>query len=233
MVCTKNGIGANDSPLFSPIQSYYVNGRQLLGDEEFDALKEDLQWNGSQVVVLKRNEASYLAAMEAYMKGKPIMSDTEFDSLKMELKESGSRFAVDTEPKCYIDSGICKVTLQEDKFRSNLLYLPAGAILFIAWLGLGYEIIEPIVHLNPIVLAALGSPLYYIAAKTLTEDFIFENKFIAYGPCPSCETENRFYFGNILGVEGFTDIAEIKCSKCREVITVQRNTLRASSLPKA
>jgi hypothetical protein len=233
MECTKNGIGANDSPLFSPIQSYYVNGRQLLGDEEFDALKEDLQWNGSQVVVLKRNEASYLAAMEAYMKGKPIMSDTEFDSLKMELKESGSRFAVDTEPKCYIDSGICKVTLQEDKFRSNLLYLPAGAILFIAWLGLGYEIIEPIVHLNPIVLAALGSPLYYIAAKTLTEDFIFENKFIAYGPCPSCETENRFYFGNILGVEGFTDIAEIKCSKCREVITVQRNTLRASSLPKA
>jgi hypothetical protein len=192
-----------------------------------------LQWNGSELVVLNRSEATYLAAMEAYMKGTPILSDKEFDSLKMELKESGSKFAVDTEPKCYIDSGICKVTLQEDKFRSNLLYLPAGAVLFIAWLGLGFEFIEPIVRLNPIILAALGSPLVYNGAKKLTEEFIFEDKFIAYGPCPTCETENRFYFGNILGVEGFSDIAEIKCSKCREVITVQRNTLRASTLPKA
>lgn len=215
------------------LQSYYVNGRQLLGDEEFDALKEDLQWNGSELVSLKRNEAQYLAAMQAYMKGSPILSDSEFDALKLELKETGSRFAVDIEPKCYIDSGVCKVTLQEDKFRSNLLYLPAGAVLSILWLGLGFEFIEPIVRLNPIILAALGSPWIYNGAKTITEQYIFENKFIAYGPCPACEYENRVYFGNILGVEGFTDIAESKCPSCKERITVQRNSLRASTLPKA
>ena len=102
-------------------------------------MKEDLQWNGSSVVVVGRQEAKYLAAMQAYLKGSPIMTDDEFDDLKKELKETGSSFAVDTEPKCYIDTGVCKVTLKEDKFRSNLLYLPAGAVLTIAWLGLGFE----------------------------------------------------------------------------------------------
>lgn len=210
-----------------------MNGRQLLSDEDFDLLKEDLQWNGSPVVVLNRNEAKYLAAMEAYLKGKPMMSDTEFDSLKRELKESGSKFAVDTEPKCYIDTGVCKVTLQEDKFRSNLLYLPAGVILSIGWLGVGFELIEPIVRLNPILLFLLGSPLVFSGAKAITEGFIFENKLIAYGPCPACEVENRVYFGNILGVEGFNDVAEVKCSNCKEIFSVQKNTLRASTLSKA
>lgn len=204
----------------------------MLGDEEFDMLKEDLQWNGSELVVLNRNEAKYLSAMEAYLKGSPIISDKEFDALKLELKESGSKFAVDTEPKCYIDTGVCKVTLQEDKFRSNLLYLPAGAVLGIAWLGLGFEFIEPLIRLNPLILAAIGAPFVYNGAKIITEEFIFENKFIAYGPCPACEFENRVYFGNILGVEGFTDQADVKCPNCKEIISVQRNTLRASTLPK-
>ena len=137
------------------LQSYYASGRQLLSDEDFDLLKEDLQWNGSPVVVVSRQESKYLAAMEAYLKGSPIMDDVEFDNLKKELMETGSKFAVETEPKCYIDTGVCKVTLQEDKFRSNLLYLPAGAILAIVWLGLGFELIEPLIPLNPIILFAL------------------------------------------------------------------------------
>jgi hypothetical protein len=202
-------------------------------DEEFDKLKEDLQWNGSPLVVVNRKEATYLAAVGAYLKGSPILSDSEFDSLKLELKEAGSKFAVETEPKCYIDTGICKVTLQEDKFRSNLLYAPAGILLAIGWLGVGFEIIEPVIRINPLLLFALGSPLIYSGAKTITEQFIFENKFVAYGPCPNCEFENRVYFGNILGVEGFTKEAEVKCPNCKTLFTVQRSTLRASTLPKA
>lgn len=204
----------------------------MLSDEDFDLLKEDLQWNGSSVVVVDRQEAKYLAAMQAYLKGSPILSDSEFDTLKKELKESGSKFAVDTEPKCYIDTGVCKVTMQEDKFRSNLLYLPAGAILSVVWLGLGFEFIEPIIRLNPLILILLGSPLIYNGAKIITEDFVFTNKFVAYGPCPSCEYENRVYFGDILGVEGFSDEAVVKCPNCKTAFTVQRKTLRASTLPK-
>jgi len=204
-----------------------------LSDEEFDLLKADLQWNGSAVGVLNRKEAKYLAAMQGYLKGEPILSDEEFDALKRELKEDGSQFAVSTEPKCYIDTGICTVTLQEDSFRNNLLYLPVGALLTLAWIGFGFEVIEKFIRINPLILLGLGSPLIFQYTKSLTDGLIFPNNKIVYGPCPACEAENRVYFGDILGVEGFGDVAEVKCNNCKEVFRVQRNTLRASTLPKA
>lgn len=217
---------------FNVAKAYYFDNRQMLNDEEFDLLKEDLQWNGSPVVQMNRKEAKYLAAVQAYMKGTPDMSDEEFDSLKNELMEAGSVFAVSTEPKCYIDTGICKVTMQEDNFRTNLLYLPAGSILALVWLGLGFEVIEPIIRLNPLFLALLGAPLVISGSKYITENFVFENNFVVYGPCPSCQAANRVYFGNILGVEGFSDVASVKCPNCKTPFTVQRSTLRASTLPK-
>lgn len=202
----------------------------MLNDEEFDLLKEDLAWNGSDVAVLNRQEARFLAATQAYLKGEPIMSDQEFDALKSELKAEGSMFAVDTEPKCYVDTGICKVTMQEDNFRTNLLYLPAGAVLTIVWLALGFEIIEPLIRLNPLVLLLLGAYPIYQGTITVTEDFIFPNNKIAYGPCPSCEVNQRVYFGDILGVEGYNDVATVKCTNCKVQFQVQKNTLRASTV---
>jgi len=214
------------------LQSYYVNGRQLLNDSEFDLLKEDLAWSGSSVANLNRKEATYLNAMQAFSRGDPIISNEEFDILKKELKEDKSRVAVSTEPKCYIDTGICTVTFQEDKFRTNLLYLPAGLTLFILWLGLGFEILEPIIRVNPLVLILIGFPLYYVGAQKITDEFIFSNNKVAFGPCPSCEVESRIYFGNIFGVEGFDDLGDLKCKKCKEKFQVQRDSLRASTLPK-
>ena len=107
-----------------------------MGDEEFDLLKEDLQWNGSPLVQMNRNEAKYLAAVQSYLNGSPIMDDKEFDVLKATLKTEESKFAVSTEPKCYIDTGICTVTMEDDNFRNNLLYLPVGGILSLVWLGI-------------------------------------------------------------------------------------------------
>ncbi|KAL3822492.1 hypothetical protein ACHAXA_002510 [Cyclostephanos tholiformis] len=214
------------------LQSYYISGRQLLNDADFDRLKEDLAWSGSKMVKMNRQETKYLAAVQAYLKGTPILSDAEFDQLKAQLKEEGSTFASSKEPKCYIDTGICTVTYQQDKFRNNLLYLPVGAILGIVWLALGFELIEPIIRINPIILAALGAPLIYNGSISITESFIFPNNKIVYGPCPVCETETRVYFGDILGVEGFGDVATVKCTKCKSEINVQRKSLRASTLPK-
>ncbi|CAB9505820.1 PGR5-like protein 1A [Seminavis robusta] len=215
------------------LQAYYFDNRQMLNDDEFDLLKEDLQWNGSEVVQMNRKEATYLAAVQDYMKGTPSMADGEFDALKKELMEAGSVFAVAKEPQCYIDTGICKVTLQEDNFRMNLLYLPASTIIFVAWLGLGFEFIEPIIRLNPIILALLGTPFVVQGSKFITDNFLFQNSYVAYGPCPSCQASNRVYFGDILGVEGFDAVATVKCPNCKETFNVQRNTLRASTLPKA
>jgi hypothetical protein len=203
-----------------------------LDDEEFDLLKEDLQWNGSSLVQMNRNEAKYLAAMQAYLNGEPIMGDSEFDALKATLKEEESQFAVSTEPKCYVDTGICTVTLQEDFFRTNLLYLPVGSILFLGWLGIGFEIIEAIIRINPLLLIALGAVPIANGTKFITDNYIFINNKIAYGPCPSCEAENRVYFGDILTIKGFEDVAEVKCPNCKTEFSVQRNTLRASTIPK-
>ena len=203
-----------------------------MDDEEFDLLKEDLQWNGSSLVQMNRNEAKYLAAMQAYLNGEPIMNDSEFDALKSALKEEESQFAVSIEPKCYVETGICTVTLQEDFFRTNLLYLPVGSILFLGWLGIGFEIIEPIIRINPLLLIALGAVPIANGTKFVTDNYIFINNKIAYGPCPSCEAENRVYFGNILTIKGFEDVAEVKCPNCKTEFSVQRNTLRASTIPK-
>lgn len=185
------------------------------------------------MVVMNRKEAAYLTAMGDYMKGKPSMSDKEFDALKQELMQEGSKFAVQTDPKCYIDTGICKVTLQQDNFRNNLLYLPAGVVILCLWLGPAYEILTLLLpKINPLLFMLLGSPLYYLGSKYITEEWVFTNKLVAYGACPNCGYENRVYFGNILGVEGFQDVAQVKCPSCKDVFRVQRDTLRASTLPK-
>jgi len=210
------------------LQSYYFSGRQLLADDQFDLLKEDLQWSGSPLVSMNRKETRFLAAMQAYNKGEPIMSDEEYNTLKQELKEEKSRFAVSTEPKCFIDTGICTVTLQEDFFRTNLLNLPALTVLYFSWIILSYEIL----HVNPLILTILGALPIYRGTQYLTEK-IFPNNKIAYGPCPNCEAENRVYFGDILGVEGFGETATVKCKNCKEQFSVLRSTLRASTLPKS
>jgi len=105
--------------------------------------------------------------------------------------------------------------------------------LGILWLGLGFEVLGPLVRLNPLILAALGAPLIVNGSKFITDTFIFQDNQISYGPCPSCGAEMRIYFGNILGVEGFSDVSSTKCRKCKEEVQVQRRTLRASTLPKA
>lgn len=215
------------------IQSYYFNGREILSAEQFDILKEDLQWNGSPVVVLNRREAQFVSAKSAYLKGEPTMSDDEFDKLKKELKEEKSKIAVSTEPKCFIDTGICTVTLQEDEFRNNLLNLPLGIVFTLLWTIVSYEVFVEFLdlYLNPLVILLIGALPIYGVTKVSTEA-IFNDGKIVYGPCPSCGIENRVYFGGILGVDGFDDVASCKCKNCRVNYSVNRKTLRASTVPK-
>jgi len=216
------------------IQSYYASGRQMLPDEEFDLLKEDLVWNGSDMISMNREEAKYVSAMENYLKGTPTLDDNEFDSLKKRLKDAGSKFAVSTQPKCLIDTGVCTVTLQEDKFRSNLLYLPALTILISLWLGPFFELLANFAYrFNPLVFLLIGAYPIYLGSLEITDKYIFQKRKVAFGPCPSCEAENRVYFGNILGVDGFGDQADLKCTKCKAKFSVTRSSLRASTLPKA
>lgn len=72
-----------------------------------------------------------------------MMSDEKFDELKRSLKESNSPLAVASEPKCYVDTGVCKVTWLPDNIRTSSLYLPAGLLLTTLYLGVvSYLILE-------------------------------------------------------------------------------------------
>ena len=106
-----------------------------MSNEEFDALREDLSWEGSALVRLNRDETKFLNAMSAYAKGKPILSDDEFDQLKQRLRDSSSPIAAGNEPKCFLDTGLCKATWKTDSIRTSSLYLPAT--LFFTTLSIG------------------------------------------------------------------------------------------------
>ncbi|KAG5179923.1 hypothetical protein JKP88DRAFT_258228 [Tribonema minus] len=216
------------------IQSFYYSDRQVLADDDFEKLKEDLVWEGSPVVMLNRQETLFLNAMSAYLKGSPILSDEEFDTLKSELRDAGSKVAVSTEPKCYIDTGICTVTFQEDKFREATLYVPVGIPTLLFSLGALYELLEPLRSVNPLVTLVLATLPTYFFTKFFTDNvFATNDPKIAYGPCPSCGASNHVFFGNVLGVEGPGEEANFKCSNCKEEITIRRRDLRARTSPKA
>ena len=175
--------GEKERVFIDAIQSYYFDGRQVLSDAEFDQLKEDLAWEGSDYAVLSRDENRFLSAMAAYGKGEEsIMSDAEFDELKASLKAQGSIVAVSKEPRCFIDTGVCSVTFTPDRFRAIVLYLPAILALTVVWSGGTYELVPAARGLNPVISLLIGSPFIGAAAQYITEQLIFKDPFIAQGP---------------------------------------------------
>lgn len=213
------------------IQQYYFSGKSTLPDDQFDRLREDLSWEGSILVSLNRQETLFMNAAIAYRKGKPIISDPEYDELKRALKESNSKIAVQSDPKCYVDTGVCKVTWRPDQVRTSSLYVPATLILTIGVLGVFYELLNAVgFAVNPLVLLAVGAVPIRAGAQVLTEDFFFKDPFVAAGPCPSCGVENRIFFGDVLGISGDSEEASTKCTNCKAGMTVRRSTLRVSTL---
>lgn len=214
------------------MQSYYYSGRQLLSDSEFDQLKEDLMWEGSEYATLSRNETRFLSAIKYYMKGEPIMSDTEFDELKTSLKAQNSIVATSKEPRCFLDTGVCSVTFSEDTYRKLVLYAPAFLATAILWTGGVYELVPAVRTFNPLISVLVGLPVIITITQALTEKVIFNDPLIATGPCPECNVNNRIFFGNILGIEGPESSAEASCINCGTKLSVSRETLRVSTPPK-
>lgn len=211
------------------IQSFYFSGTSGLSDDQFDRLRDDLSWEGSPLVTTNRNETLFVNAVMAYNKGKPIITDQEFDDLKLSLKLAESKIAVATKPKCYVDTGVCKVTWGIDNFRSGSLYFPATLIAALAFVGVSFEL--PFIgEINPLVLLVLGAAPIWFVAKAITENIFFERPLVARGPCPSCGADTKVFFGGVLGVAGEEEQTKIKCTNCKANLTVKRSTLRVSTL---
>jgi len=213
------------------IQSYYFSGKSGLPDDQFDRLKEDLSWEGSALVALNRDETLFMNAMQAYNKGKPIITDAQFDELKTKLKESGSKLAVGAEPKCYVETGVCKVTWEPDSLRTGSLYVPATGISVLIYTAVVYELLAALdVTLNPVLALLFGAPIINNVSKAVTENVLFSNPEVLKGPCPSCGAENKVFFGSVLGVEGDKEETSIKCGNCKTSLTIKRSTRRVSTL---
>lgn len=73
------------------IWAYYKDGVQLLSDEQYDKLRQELQWQGSGFPTLTRSEVDFVKASLAYWRGEPVATDEEWAELKQKVLVDGKR----------------------------------------------------------------------------------------------------------------------------------------------
>lgn len=205
------------------VQSFF-RGESLLSDEEFDSLKEELTWQGSEVVTLDRDEFQFLNAARAYEQGKSIMDDGEFDDLKKKLFEKGSVVAIQRGPRCSIQRRVTFSDIIPDKKRTFVLYVPAGLIFALSWLSFAFEF-TPLHQIDPVLSLLIGSPIIFLGARLLT-GLVVPKGVIMVGDCPSCGRRTHVLFGNVLNQKGFADEALVKCPKCKAELKIELESSR-------
>lgn len=71
------------------MQSFYFDGQPSMSNEEFDNLKEELLWEGSQVAVLRSVVSSCIVALQELWSGswtnKLLLEFPEFVSIELPL----------------------------------------------------------------------------------------------------------------------------------------------------
>lgn len=158
------GLREKEQLFLATMQRYYLDGTSTLSNEEFDTLKEELTWQGSEVVTLSRDEFLFLDAAKAFETGHPIMSDDDFDDLKTRLKRAGSVVALQRGPRCSIKRQVTFSDVVPDTKRTLALYTPAFIGLALAWLSGTYEL-TPLRDVDPVICLIIGTPFIYFGAK--------------------------------------------------------------------
>lgn len=72
------------------LYNYYYGKRNLLNNDDYNDLKEQLNWEGSAACSLKANEALFITAVAGYLRGDKIMDDDQYEKVKTELQSQGS-----------------------------------------------------------------------------------------------------------------------------------------------
>ena len=75
---------------FDALYSYYQTGKSLLNNDDYEALKENLTWEGSSVATMNQYEALFVTAVASARRGEPLMSDQEYQAIKDRLVEQNS-----------------------------------------------------------------------------------------------------------------------------------------------
>lgn len=205
------------------MQSFY-KGQSMLSNDEFDSLKEELTWQGSEVVTLSRDEFRFLDAAKAYEQGSATMGDVEFDSLKKKLFEQGSIVAIQRGPRCSVERRVTFSDVIQDKKRTFALFVPAGLFAALTWLSLAFEF-TPLHRVDPVVSLVIGSPIIFLISKFVTGLVVPEGQ-VMVGDCPSCGRRTHVLFGNVLNQKGFSNEADVKCGKCKATLKVEKGSGR-------
>lgn len=208
--------------LFLDAMQAYFRGETTLSNDEFDSLKEELMWQGSDVATLSRDEFKFLDAAKAFEQGKTLMDDEEFDALKKKLQEQGSVVAIQRGPRCSISRQITFSDTVRDSRRVFSLYIPAGFVMSLLWLSGTFEF-TPLRNVDPVASLLLGSPVIYTLARLLT-GIVVPNPEIMVGDCPSCGRRTHVFFGKVLNMDGYKEVADIKCEKCKAKLRVEKET---------
>ncbi|EFN52597.1 hypothetical protein CHLNCDRAFT_59756 [Chlorella variabilis] len=223
--------------------AFYYDEKPVLSDTEFDNLKQELQWEGSKVVVLTKEEKRLLEAKLAFKKGKPIMSDEQYEALKASLA-GASVFALPREgPSCTLGKpdtprGQKLAQAQADWLKMAALAVPPP--LVIAGLLLGADLLTGanLLHLpgtvGIVVWGGLVVPTVYVLANAVSS-FMFKDAVILKANCPNCGEPNlSSYFGDILTVAGSRDKNTVVCPCCAsklEFDAKNRSVLVAEAAP--
>lgn len=224
----KRTVGDMEQDFLTALGSYYFEGKPTMSDAEFEALKEELLWNGSKVAILDSAELMFLEASQAYAKGKPIMSDEDYNALKAELKLKSSIVAAEG-PRCSIRSKRMYADVSPDYLRMLALNVPAALLVLGAVFAIddltGFEITKAIELPPPYGVALLWGlllPTTFVLATSITNVF-FKDMLVLKGPCPNCGAENFTYFGEVLTVAGNRGQNTSDCVGCGAGLTFDEN----------
>lgn len=222
--------GEKEQLFLEAMMSYYYDGQPMLSDEEFENLKQELQWEGSKVVVLSKEEKMLLEARMAFKQGRPIMTDAEYDALKQSLAGSSVYTLPREGPVCTLGKpgvrGQKQGEAQTDYVKMLLLTVPPALIVGGTLIGADLLAGAPLMHLpgtvGVVVWCGLILPAAYVLAASFA-NLLFKDALVLKGACPNCGEVNTTYFGDILTVAGNRDKNVVKCPCCESQLTFDAN----------
>lgn len=225
----KRSLGELERDFLDALQSFYYDNKPIMSNEEFDHLKEELQWEGSSVVILNSDEQRFMEASLSYAAGKPNISDADYDALKLKLKKLGSKVVIEG-PRCSLRSRKVYSDSTVDYLKMFLLNVPAALIALTLVFFLddltGFKITYLLELPEPysfIVTWFVVLPITYFVAQSIT-NVILKDFLILKGPCPNCGTSSNSFFGVILTVPSEGNANIVKCEKCRSTLKFDLNT---------
>lgn len=217
------------------LDEYYNSGKQMLSDEDYEQLKQDLSFEGSRIATFTAQEIKYLIANKRYRLGEPILDDKEYDKLRAELKAAGSVVVLHEAPTCKVDTGECKMDMRIDQAKQRLLYSPGIIVSLVVLCELSYWVLG----LDPLMSLLLAAVPSYFFGVWFTENIFAQDPLVVQTACPNCNYLLTAYFGDLFKVQtdGIIGTAappgpqiELTCPNCKAALLADREKMIISSI---